>query len=249
MDTSSEAAAAGTEGGMSELRRVFGIFWEPGAVFQDLAARPRWWVPMLLVIASAVVYTYAFSQIVGWRTFLEGEFARNERLQQLSAEMQRQIIQQQLGIVEVMAYVGAVAGSVIVLAAVAALLLMVFKIAGGADLTFRQSLAVTCYSWLPFALYYALALVVMAFGRPEDFDLKNPLPFNPGWFLDPASSSPWAVTLASSLDLFSLWVIALLALGYSTAARKVKFGKAFAVVLSVWAVYVLVKTGWTALFG
>ncbi len=249
MDSANATVDSGQPRPMSEPGRLIGMFWEPTAVFQDLAQRPRWWVPMLLVVAGSLIYTYAFSQIVGWRAFLEREFAQNERLQQMSAEMQRQIIQQQLGIVEVMSYVGALVGSVVVLVVVAALLLLVFKVAGGADLTFRHSFGITCYSWLPFVLYQALALVVMAFGRPEDFDLKNPLPFNPGWFLDPSASPAWLVALASSVDLFSLWALALLALGFSVATRKIKFGKAFTIVLLAWGIYVLLKTGWAALFG
>ncbi len=247
MDESNGAREAAAEG-KSEPGRLFGIFWEPGAVYQDLARRPRWLTPFLLVIAASLIYTYAFAQIVGWREFLEREFARSESLQQMSAEMQRQIIRQQLGIVEVMAYVGAVAGTAVVLVAVAAMMLLMFRLAGAADAGFRQFFSITSYSWLPFVLYQGLSLIVMAYGRPEDFDLKNPLPFNPGWFLDPGSPA-WLVSLASSLDLFTFWVIGLLALGYSTAVRKVKFGTALALVAGTWAMYVLVKTGWAALFG
>ncbi len=248
MSTSNGVAEAEQPHAMSEWGRLFGIFWEPGAVFKDLAVRPRWLAPFALLIAMGLIYTYAFSQIVGWQAFLEREFARNPRLQQMSTEMQRQIIQQQKGIVEVMSYVGTLAGTAVALLAVAGVMLLAFRMAGSTETTFRQFFGATCYAWLPFALYQGLSLVVMTYGRPEDFDLKNPLPFNPGWFLD-TTSPAWLVSLASSLDLFSFWVIGLLALGYSTVAAKVKFGRAVAVVAGTWALFVLAKTGWAAIFG
>ena len=121
--------------------------------------------------------------------------------------------------------------------------------AGESDVSFKQVFSVCSYSWLPLGLYQILTLVVLHFTNPADFNLKNPAPFNVGWFLDPSSTSAWAVSLGTSLDLFSFWVMALLALGLSVAARKIRYGKSFVLVISVWVVYVALKTGWSVLFG
>jgi hypothetical protein len=81
-----------------------------------------------------------------------------------------------------------------------------------------------------------------------DFNLTNPLPFNAGWFFDPVATPAWLVTLTTSLDLFTLWVIALVALGYSVAARKLSYGTAFSFVFGGWLLWVVLKTGSAALF-
>jgi len=234
---------------MSEPGRLTGIFWEPKPVFEDLAARPRWWVPVLLITCLTLVFVFSFSRIVGWDTFLQQEVQNNSRLQQLSLQQQQQIVQQQSRVVGVVSYVGGAVGTVVSLLVVAGALLLMFRMAGATELSFRQAFSITSYSWLPFGLYQVLALVVLQFTRPTDFNLKNPLPFNAGWFLDPARTPAWLVSLGSSLDLFSFWVMALTALGFSVAARKIRYGKAFALVISVWVVYVALKTGWAALFG
>lgn len=250
MESADGSVSAPESGGMSEAGRIAGVFWEPKPVFEDLAARPRWWVPMILVVVFGLVYVAAFSQVVGWRTFMENEIANNSRLQELPAEQRQAIIEQQSKIAGVMGYAGAAVGGVVTLLLVAGVLLFGFKLAAGAvDLTFRQSLAIVCYGWLPFVLYQILALIALFYTNPADFDLRNPLPFNIGWFLDPSSASAGLVSAASSVDLFSFWVMALLALGFSVAVKKASYGKAFSIVLGAWFVWVLLKAGGAALTG
>ena len=48
--------------GMSEVSRLVGVFFEPKKVFADIAARPRWIVPLLLMIVSAIGITTLYSQ-------------------------------------------------------------------------------------------------------------------------------------------------------------------------------------------
>jgi hypothetical protein len=179
---------------------------------------------------------------------MEQELANNQRLQELPLEQQRQIIESQSGFAGVMAYVGSTVGSLVVLLVVAGVLLLAMKMAGGADLTFKQSFGISAYSFLPFTLSGLLALIVL-YVNPSDFQLKSPLPFNPGWFLDPATSPAWMISLLGSLDLFVFWVMALLAVGFAAASKKISFGKAFGVIFGVWLVSVLIKTGWAAAFG
>ena len=93
-----------------------------------------------------------------------------------------------------------------------------------------------------------ITLVIM-FGNPRDFDLQNPAPFNAGWFLDRTTTSPGLYSLLTSFDLFTLWVIALLGLGFSVAAKKMKFGRGFGVVFCLWLVMVVLGAGWAAAFG
>lgn len=250
MESSDGSVVPSGPGGMSEAGRITGVFWEPKPVFADLAARPRWWVPMILVVVLAVVYVAAFSQVVGWRTFMEHEIANNSRLQELPAAQREAIINQQTSIAGVMGYAGSVVGGVVTLLLVAGVLLLLFKLAAGAvDLSFRQALALVCYAWLPFVLYQGLALIALFYTNPADFDLKNPLPFNIGWFLDPSSTPAWLVSTAGSLDLFSFWVMALIALGFSVAVKKASYGKAFSVVFAGWFGWVLLKAGGAALTG
>ena len=85
-------------------------------------------------------------------------------------------------------------------------------------------------------------MLVMYLKAPEDFNIQNPLAFNAGALV--ASDSPqWLKGLGGSFDLFSFWIMGLMAIGVGAASRKMTFGKAFATILFPWALYVLMKTG------
>ena len=43
---------------MSEFSRLTGVFFEPGKTFADIAERPRWLVPLLLVIVAGVAFYF-----------------------------------------------------------------------------------------------------------------------------------------------------------------------------------------------
>ena len=57
------------------------------------------------------------------------------------------------------------------------------------------------------------------------------------------------MSLLTSFDLFTFWVIVLQAVGFSTASpKKVSFVKALTIIVAVWACYVLLKVGWVGAF-
>jgi Yip1-like protein len=233
----------------SEIKRLAGIFWEPKPVFEDLSGRPRWWVPLILLTVLALTYIGTFSRVVGWDTFIRHQYETNPRLQELSSDQRAQAMEMQMKIGSRFAYVGGALGMTVTCLAIAGILLGMFNLLGGASLKYKQAFSITCYSFLPTALSTILSLIVMLFKNPEEFDLQNPLVLNVGAFLDPSTTPKGLHSLASSLDLFSIWVILLLALGMSVAARRVSYAKSLIFVLVPWALYVAVKSGWAAMFG
>jgi hypothetical protein len=73
------------------------------------------------------------------------------------------------------------------------------------------------------------------------------LPSNLG-FLAPEGASAAVLSLLSAFDLFKLWTLVLLVIGFAAVAR-LKKGTAAAAVVGCWALYVLGKAGWAAIFG
>jgi hypothetical protein len=60
----------------------------------------------------------------------------------------------------------------------------------------------------------------------------------------PEGASASLLAVLSSIDLFSLWSMVLLSLGFAVVAR-VSRATAATTVVALWAVYVLGKLGWT----
>jgi hypothetical protein len=118
-----------------------------------------------------------------------------------------------------------------------------------AGVRFKQVFAVVSWASLTSLISSILTIVVMHLKNPDEFNINNPLAFNPGAFMDPATSSKFLYSLASSLDLFSFWTILLMAVGLQTAAgKKLTFSSAVLAVALPWATYVLIKSGLAGVF-
>jgi hypothetical protein len=70
---------------------------------------------------------------------------------------------------------------------------------------------------------------------------------NLGLLLDKSTAAKPLWALLTSIDVFNLWMVFLLAVGFGVASRKAT-GSALWGVGICWAVVVLVKVGWSALF-
>jgi len=88
----------------------------------------------------------------------------------------------------------------------------------------KRMMAITAYGFLPLVVQTALSMVVLFLKDPEEFNLQNPLMFNIGAYLSP--DAPGALrALGSSIDLFSIWIIVLLAFGVSAGRARSASGK------------------------
>ena len=234
---------------MSEVSRISGVFLEPSKAFADIAERPRWIVPLVLLIAAGLAYMFAFSQHVGWERFMRQTIENSPRTAQLSAEQRERVISAQARIAPVFGYAAVIAGTPVYMLVSAGVLLLIFNSLYSAELRFKQVFAVMCYAGLTGLVFTMLAIAVMFLKNPDDFNLRNPLVFNPGAFMDPNGPAKFLYALASSLDLFTLWTILLVAAGLSAAGRKLTYGRALTGVLLPWAAWVLLKSASAGLFG
>ena len=232
---------------MGSLSRIFGIFWEPKRTFENIAASPSWWAPLILLILLGLVFMIAFQQTVGFDTFLEQQMAKEPRLQDLSEEQRAQAMAMQSKIMPFMMFGGAVVAAPVIYLLTALFTMLAFRIMAGSQVTFKQSFAISTHAWLPTGVSAMLAILVMQFVHPSDFDLENPVMLNLGWLVDSETTSAWLYGLLSSIDVFSFWVMALLAMGFAAATRKLRFGKAYTIVVSLWLVMIVIKVGWLAL--
>jgi hypothetical protein len=234
---------------LSEFARLSGILWEPGATFRDIAARPRWWPPLVIVIALSLVFSYTFTQRGGWEHFFRQQMETNSRMQNMPADQREQTMAMQVKVGPYFAYGGSILGLPCFALAAAGIFLFLFRTLLGAELSFKQVFAICCYSFVPLIFSSLMALAVMLLKEPDQFDLQNPILTNIGAFLDSASTPKWLYSLASSVDVFSLWVMVLMATGLSAAARKISWTTSFMCVLGTWLVYVLLKVGGAAISG
>jgi hypothetical protein len=51
---------------LGEVGRITNVYLDPKKAFADIAARPGWIVPVVLVIAAYLAFMYCFTTHVGW---------------------------------------------------------------------------------------------------------------------------------------------------------------------------------------
>jgi Yip1 domain len=232
---------------LGEGSRLLNVFVDPKLAFADIAARPGWWVPMIAVMVCMLALMIAFSSHVGWERFMRQQMESQPKMQNLSPEDRERALEMQIKFGAPIGTVMAVVAPPVSMLVTAGVLLFVFNNLLGASVKFRQALGVTAYAWLPNVLGMAGAVLVMFLKDPVDFDLKNPAGYNVGFFLDPHAVPAWLVSLGTSIDVFSLWVILLLATGMAAVTRK-PWATALTGVLIPWAAFVFLKVGWAAIF-
>jgi hypothetical protein len=239
--------------GMNQFSRLTGVFFEPGKTFADIAERPSWLVPLLLVIVAALAFYALYGQHVGWERALRHQMETSPRAQQqmdrLPAEQREAAIAMQVKFMGIGYYIGTIVMVPLMCVISAAIVLGIASGIMSAGVKFKQVFAIICYAALPGVLKNVLSIVVMFLKSPDEFNLQNPLAFNPAAFMDPINSSKFLYTVAMSLDLFTIWTILLTAVGLKAAAgKRLTFGGALFAVVLPWAILVLAGASLASLF-
>ncbi|MBV8845722.1 MAG: YIP1 family protein [Bryobacterales bacterium] len=233
---------------LNELQRILGVFFSPAKAFVDIARRPRWWIPILLIGIASSIYLNAYSQRVGFERLIRQTLDQSSRADNMTAQQRQQAIAVGASVARIVAYGGAIVTSVIGVFLTAAVMIFIANNLMGGKIRFNSMMGIVSYAFLPQLLVVALSMLVLYLKAPDDFDLRNPLLFNAAAFV-PAGSAQWIKSLASSFDLFSFWIMGLIACGISAASPKIKTIKAFGGVLFAWALFVALRTAYVAAFG
>lgn len=234
---------------VSEVQRLTGVFHSPGSVFANISAAGKWIVPLLIMIVCSVAVVGIIQSKIPVQDMVAKIMETNERMQQLPAEQRDAVMAQQMKIIPIGMYAGALLGSAVILFIAAGVLLLIFNLLMDGKLKYKNALNIYAYAMLPPGIVGTLVMIMVLFLKPPgEFDIQNPVAFNAGAFL-PAASAAWMKSLLGSIDLFTFWTIFLLAIGFSKAIPKMTTGKAFGAILIPWFVWVLLKTGWAAMFG
>jgi hypothetical protein len=235
---------------LSEPARVLNTFFAPSKTFTDLRRNASWWLPLLITAIVSFAFVSVVDQKVGFRKVVENQLRAQpkqaDRMERLPADQREKSMQQQTSFTKVFSY-----GFWLFIlgwsAVVAAVLLATLKFGLSADVKFKTLFALVIFAGLPGLLKAGLAIMSLLAGVSGDsFTFQNPVASNPGYFVDP-TASPVLYSLLSSFDVFTIWTLALTAIGI-TCISKVKSGAAYAVVFGWYAVVVLIGVGVAAAF-
>ncbi len=239
--------------GLSQSQRLINIFIAPTKTFEDLKRNPSWWVPWLVTGIFLIIFGVVAVQKIDMARFIQQQIEKSpsaqRRMEQLPPEQREKGIAMQATGTKVVFYIYPVftlIGGLII----AAVLMAVFNFLLGAEVPFQRAMAVVFYSFVPLIISTILLTVsLLASSDPNTIDLTNPMPTNPGFFMDPQGNK-FVYAIASSLDIFSIWVVFLLGLGFaaSSSNRKPSISTGITTMFVVFAIFALGRAAWRALF-
>lgn len=229
----------------SSLARIAGVLFSPTRTFELIRQRPTWLVALVVLVLLGTVAGYLIGQKLDWEEVARDQTAQSGR--QLSAEQIEQSIEVTEKIGPVMVIAGPTLFGPIAYLVIALIFWVVLKLLGG-ELSYKASLATTLHGLMPNALS-AILLIPVLLSRDElgitEVNAGTVLASNLGAFA-PEDAGKGMLALLSSIDVFSIWSLALLAIGYSVVAG-VSRAKAATVAVALWVVYILFKLGMAAI--
>jgi Yip1-like protein len=228
---------------LSAISRIFGVFFSPKSTFQDIARKPSWVAPVVLMTLFGIAVGFCLNQRVDWREVSLKRIEDSSRASQLSAEQKEQ--QAAIG-AKISPYVSYCIGAffpILITLIVGGAMLVAYNLFAGANANYKVAMAIVSHAYVVSIVSSLLFILILYLKPPGTIDLENPVAANLGAFL-PDGSAKWLVSLGSAIDIFSFWIITLIGIGFAAFnPKKLKTGGAIGIALVVWGAYEVVRVG------
>jgi hypothetical protein len=254
----SVAADAGTAQ-MSFFQRLSGIYFEPAKTFEDISRKRSWLGIFLLMSLVAIGASYtlqwrmdpadaARKGLAMFEPVLK-KFLNAEQMAQAEAQAEKQALQPRTFWRKYSPIVFTPLMIYVMYLLVAVIFLLAFLVTG-AGISFRKSFTAALWGMGPPGIVVTLLSILFMFVKnPADLDVNpvNNVVSNLGLLVD-FNTHPVLNSLLSSVDLFSIWTIVLLSLGFAAVSeKKLTARKAAIPIVGLWILWVLLKMGFWAI--
>ena len=230
----------------SSVGRMMSVLTAPAKTFKSIAEKPTAWLAILILVVVTVGITVVVTSKI------DGEVMMREQLEKSGQEMTEEQMESAIAIGSKMKWIGpafVVVFAPLFMLVAGGLFLVAFKVQGS-DMNFMRSLAVYTYASMP-ALVKGLLTLPVALSRAEisaEAAQQGTLLMSNLAFLAPDDAGPAVIAALGSADVFSVWIIVLLSMGYSIVGKVSKPAATVTVVL-IWLFGVALKVGFAALGG
>ena len=225
-------------------QRLLGVFISPGETFEDVARKPGFWAPLITIVVGALAVIETMLWKIGLERIARMQLEQSGQASRMSPDQIDQGVRLAVRIGGITTHVFGILGPPIVLLIIAGLGLLILNPILGAQAKFKTVFSFVCYADLISLLGSLMAMAMILFGDPEQFNAENPVPSNVGFFLNPHEVSKPLYSLASSADILTIWLLILLGVGLSKATGgKVKPLPIFLLYVGIWLVWVLGRAG------
>jgi hypothetical protein len=222
---------------LSEGQRVIDTFIAPSKTFTDIRRSASWWLPFVIGCLVTWGLAYAIQSKITWEKAYDNVLKQSpkqmERMEQAPADQQAKTRAIAANFTKYVFWAAPVVGLIIVVV-MAAVLMATINFGFGGKAKFGQMFALFYYSFLPISIKAILGIVTIFAGLdPDSFNMNNYVGTNLGYYLPPDFSKP-LMALATSIDIFAIWMLVLLTIGCAIIGN-IKKGQAAIAVWGWWA--------------
>jgi hypothetical protein len=205
---------------MQTIGLLFKVLWSPGEAMSSLAKSPRVLTPMIFLtlvsmLTGAAVMTKISPADLALKAIKQSPQGRNftdAQEQQLRTTMD-------LPAVKALTLASTCLGPAVLVLIIAALYFGIFTMLGREG-GFKAFLSITAFAFVP-NVFRQLAAVVTAFVVPVASIMPDELgSISPAVFLDRDTMIPALFIFVNMIDLVTVWILALLVIGYGRVTRK-----------------------------
>lgn len=233
---------------LSPIARIFGVLFSPGKTFEDIVRKPSWVAPILLSTVLSIIAVVALNQRVNWRDFIIQQIEKSSQSAQMSADQKQQRAEVGAKFTVAIVYAAGVLVPICFALLVGLVMMGAYNLMAGAGARFATSFAIVAHAGMVGIVSTPIFLLVLFLKPYGTIDPDNPVVTNLGALL-PEESARWLVVLCKSLDIFTIWILILIAIGFAAVnPRKLKGAKPYTIAFSVWAVFVLIRVAWAFIF-
>jgi hypothetical protein len=236
------------ESGGGFLQNLIDLYFSPREAFTRIVRSPRILVPLVVYALLVLGFTGVWMSKMDPHEFMKAQIEESPRADQMTAEQKEQIVDQQAKFMPIFGWVVGPVFITLMLLVIAGSLMFVFRFFYAGEVSFKQALAIVVWVFLAVGIIsIPVTLAVLSLKGAGHVDPNQAVQANLGLLLDKSTAAKPLWALFTSIDVFVLWMVFLLAVGFGVASRK-STGSALWGVGICWAIIVLGKIGWAALF-
>ena len=230
------------------FQNLIDVYFAPREAFARIVRKPSFVLPLAAYIVLVLGFTGIWMSKMDPAEFMKVQIEESGQADRIPAEQREAIIEQSAGRMRTFGWIGPVVFTPLMVLVIAAVLMFIFRFFYSSEATFKQAMAIV--SWVFFAVGLVttpLLLLVLQLKGDWNVNPQDVVQANLGLLLDKSEAAKPLWALFTSIDVFNLWLVFLLAVGFGVASRKTT-GSALWGVAIPWILIVLVKVGWAAIF-
>jgi len=244
----SSPASPAPESGGGFFQNLIDVYFSPREAFTRIVRNPSFLLPLAGYILLVLGFTGIWMQKMDAREFMKTQLEESGQWDKIPAEQREAILERAPGQMKIFGWIGPVVATPVMLLLTAAVLLFIYRFFYSSEAVFRQAFSIVTWTFFAVALV-TTPLLLLVFQLKGDWNVnpQEAIQANLALLLDKSTAAKPLWALLSSIDLFSLWMVFLLAVGFGVASRK-PTGSAIWGVAIPWILIVLGKVGWAAIF-